>query len=300
MTFKTFSSTLCLAAVLGIASLAPAAHADTLPPHPVDEALRAKLPEDIRKAGELVSVNNGSFPPYEIALDAHTLSGATADLAEAIAQTLGLKIHHETVSGLSAQLAGIKAGRYQVALGPIGDYPDREPMNDFVDWVQEFVVFAVKKGNPEGINDLADTCGKRVSVMAAGSAERVIKKQSEECVKAGKPAVTVQSYTDQATSILAVRSSRADAFFSSQAPLVYFVQQAKGDLELAAVGHKNGFSDIFQGAVVGKDSAFRDVLLATLQKLFADGTYAAIMTKWGLENNMIPAPGINLAGKAAQ
>ena len=266
----------------------------------VDAALRARLPDDIKKSGELISVNNGSFPPYEIVMDAHTLKGASADLAQAVAELLGLKIKHETVSGLAAELAGIKAGRYQFAMGPIGDYPDRELVNDFIDWVQEYVVFAVQKGNPTGIADLADTCGKKVAVMAAGSAEKVIKQQSEMCVTAGKPAVVVQSYTDQPTSILAVRSNRADAFFSSQAPLVYFVDQANGQLQLTAVGHKNGFADIYQGSVVGKNSPLRDIMLDAYKILFANGTYAAVMKKWGLENNMLKAPGINLGGQAAK
>ncbi len=59
---------------------------------------------------------------------------------------------------------------------------------------------------------------------------------------------------------MAVRSKRADAFFSSQAPLTYFVQQANGQLELAASGEKNGFEDLFQGAVVPKGSPLGEVL----------------------------------------
>jgi polar amino acid transport system substrate-binding protein len=34
--------------------------------------------------------------------------------------------------------------------------------------------------------------------------------------------------------------------------------------------------------------------------LIENGTYAAIMKKWGLEKNMINDAGINLAGKATQ
>jgi polar amino acid transport system substrate-binding protein len=160
-------------------------------------------------------------------------------------------------------------------------------------------VFAVPAGNPSGIRGLDDTCGKRIAVMAGGSAERVIKKQGEACKAAGKPAVEVQSFTDQPTSILAVRSNRSDAFFSSQAPLAYFVHQAKGELELAAVGQRNGFDDLFQGSVVPKGSPLRDVLLDAYRKLVDNGSYAAIFKMWGIENNMLNAPGVNLAGKAA-
>lgn len=284
-----------LAAGIGLAQAA-----DAIPALKMDPALHASLPTEIKQAGKMISVNNGSFPPYEIVEGPTSMSGASADLTEALAQLLGIKIEHATVSGLSGVLAGIKSGRYQLAIGPVGDYPDRQKNNDFIDYVQEFVVFAVQKGNPAKINGLEDTCGKRIAVMAAGSAEQVIRKQSQVCTAAGKPAVTVQSFTDQPSSILAVRSKRSDAFFSSQAPLVYFVGQANGQLELTGQGQKNGFGDIFQGTVVPKNSALGKVVLEGYKELFANGTYAAIMKKWKLEGNMIKAPGVNLAQGAAK
>lgn len=288
-----------IALALGL-SAGCAQAADAIPAQKVDQALHDRLPADIKTAGKMISVNNGSFPPYEIVEGPTTMTGASADLTEALAQLLGIKIEHATVSGLSGVLAGIKSGRYQLAIGPIGDYPDRQAKNDFIDFVQEFVVFAVQKGNPAQINGLGDTCGKRIAVMAAGSAEQVIRKQSQVCTDAGKPAVTVQSFTDQPSSILAVRSKRSDAFFSSQAPLVYFVDQAHGQLELTGQGKKNGFGDIFQGTVVPKDSELGKVVLDGYKELFANGTYAAIMKKWKLDGNMISAPGVNLAKGAAK
>lgn len=257
-----------------------------------DEALRARLPQEIRDAGKMIAVNNGSFPPYEIVTGTE-LTGATKDISTAIGELLGITIDHASVAGLPALLSGINSGRYQFAMGPVGDYPDRQKANDFVDWAREYVVFAVEKGNPSGITSLDATCGKRIAVMAGGSAEKVIKEQSKKCTDGGKSAVEVQSYTDQPSSILAVRSKRSDAFFSSQAPLTYFVQQANGQLELAAVGQANGFKDIYQGAVVKKDSPLGGVLLDAFTILIKNGTYAQIMKKWGLENNMIDKPGIN-------
>jgi len=269
--------------------------ATQIPQQKVSEELRAKLPEEIKTANKLISVNSGSFPPYEIVTDTNAVTGASAEIADAIGQMLGVKIEHATVSGLSALLSGIKSGRYQFAMGPVGDFKSRQEANDFVDWVQEFVVFAVQKGNPKNINSLDEACGTRIAVQAGGSAEKVIKAQADKCASDGKPALQVQSYTDQPTSILAVRSKRADAFFSSQAPLTYFVQQSNGELELAAVGKANGFEALFQGAVVAKDAPLSAVLLSAVKELVKNGTYAQIMKKWGLENNMISEPGINLA-----
>ncbi len=276
---------------------AGAAGAQEVPKQAVDPALRARLPAEVLAAGELVSVHSGSFPPYEIVGDNQGFTGATADLMTALGEVLGVRIRHEVVSGLSSVLSGMKSGRYQLAAGPIGDFPERQAASDFVDWVQEYVVFAVQAGNPTGIRTLGDTCGKKVAVAAGGSAERVIKAQAEACAQAGKPVLEVQSYPDQPTSVLAVRSRRADAFFSSQAPLTYFAQQSRGQLELAGVGQPNGFENLYQGSVVPKGSALGAVVLDGYRVLFANGAYAAIMKKWGLEANMLKAPGMNLAGQ---
>ncbi len=262
----------------------------------VNKELHDKLPDAIKTSGKMISVNNGSFPPYEIVTGTE-MTGASADLTDAIGQVLGVKIEHATVGGLPALLAGVNSGRYQFAFGPVGDYKDREAANDFVDWVKEYVVFAALKGNPKGITSLDTACGQRISVMAGGSAERVIKAQSDKCTTEGKSAVEVQSYTDQPASILAVRSERADAFFSSQAPLTYFVSQANGQLELTGVGQKNGFEDIFQGAVVPKGSPLGPIMIDAIKVLMDNGAYATIMKKWGLENNMITQPGLNLGGQ---
>lgn len=266
-----------------------------IPQQKLNENLRAKLPAKNIETAKIISVNNGSFPPYIIAKSNTEIDGASNDFSIALEQLLGVKIEHVAVSGMAAELSGVNSGRYDMAIGPVGDYRSRQKSNDFVDFVQEFVVFAVQKGNPTQITELSDSCGKRIAVMAAGSGEKVIKDQSDICVKEGKPAVHVLSFTDQPTAILAVRSNRADAFFSSQAPLTYFVNNANGQLELAGIGKKNGFEDIFQGAVVAKGSPLGNVLKDAFNELIANGTYEKIMTKWGLENNMLKAVDLNMA-----
>lgn len=291
MTMKMTGLSAVLAAVL-MASSAQAE--DNIATQSVNEDVRALVPETIRERGYMVAVNNGSYPPYEIVLGPNEIEGASADLAVAMGQIMGVEIRHQTVSGLAAMLSGFDAGRYDMSVGPIGDFPDRRTKIDFIDWVREYVAFAVQKGNPRNIQTLDDVCGLNIAVMAAGSAERVLKQKAEECEAAGKPTV-VQSFQDQNGAILAVRSRRADGFFSGQAPLTYFVSQAPGVLDLAAANLPNGFGDIYQGGIAPKDSDLGKAMLKSLEILAANGTYEKIMTKWGLERNMIDKPGINLA-----
>ncbi|MFC0228230.1 ABC transporter substrate-binding protein [Serratia aquatilis] len=290
---RLYSLSLLISALLAVPVFAN--ESTPIPTQKKNAELHAMLPQEIQTAGKMISVNNGSFPPYQIIKGTNQMEGASADLAQALGEVIGVKIEHASVSGLSGLLSGIQSGRYQLSMGPVGDFPARQAKNDFIDFVQEFVVFAVQAGNPQKINTLDDTCGKRIAVMSGGSAEQVIHKQSEKCTEAGKPAVTIQSFTDQPTSILAVRSKRSDAFFSSQAPLTYFVSLSNGELELSGQGQSNGFGDLYQGMVMPKDSPLSKVLLAGLQELFDNGTYAAIMKKWHLEGNMLKVPGINIA-----
>ncbi|MGL4858980.1 MAG: hypothetical protein ACRC5A_04440 [Enterobacteriaceae bacterium] len=83
------------------------------------------------------------------------------------------------------------------------------------------------------------------------------------------------------------------------APLSQINTQKDKSIETAGIvqEHDGDISGVYQGAVLGKDSPLTPIILEAFQQLFDNGTYAAIMKKWGLEHNMIPAPGFNLAGK---
>ncbi|WP_199430971.1 ABC transporter substrate-binding protein [Qaidamihabitans albus] len=258
------------------------------------QELHDRLPAKIRDSGKLVSAQAGQFPPYHY-LDANKKDvGSSIQLGEALADILGVDFETVTVQSLPGVLSGIEAGRYDFSIGPIGDFAERQKSVDFVDYIQEFVAFAVQHGNPENIQGLQDICGIRVAVQAGGSAEEVAREQSERCVSEGSPAADVKAFQDQNAAILSVRSGRTDAFFSSQAPLTYFAQQAPDQLEVAAGGQSNGFDDLRQGMVVPKDSELGTVLLEALQRLYENGTYERIMTEAGLETEILPEPGINL------
>src|SRR3954452_20245288 len=92
--------------------LAQASFAQDIQKQSLNEELRARLPEDIRTAGKITAVNNGSFPPYEIVTGTE-LTGATKDISDAIGQLLGVEVDHASVAGLPALLSGINSGRYQ-------------------------------------------------------------------------------------------------------------------------------------------------------------------------------------------
>ncbi|MGH3586252.1 MAG: transporter substrate-binding domain-containing protein, partial [Pseudonocardia sp.] len=93
----------------------------------LDQALHDRLPEHIRQAGKIVAVNTGSFPPYTIVgAEGTPLQGASAELSVAVGQILGVEIEHETIDGLASVLSGMQAQRYDLDMGPVGDFPERQ------------------------------------------------------------------------------------------------------------------------------------------------------------------------------
>ncbi|MGL4860190.1 MAG: ABC transporter substrate-binding protein [Enterobacteriaceae bacterium] len=254
------------------------------------------MPDNIKQKGIIIDAID-IFPPFAVMTESKELTGVNVDFAQALSELLGVKIEHQVVNNFSSLLTGIQAERYTLSLGPVGDHPDRHAQYDFIDMMKEATAFAVRKGNPAKITSLTESCGKTVSVVSGGSGEQTLLKQAKRCTEEGKPALTVQVYPNNVTSILAVRSKRSDAAFGTMAPLAYFVQQSNDELEMAGVGQDNGFGTFYLAFVLPKDSKLTPVILEACQQLFNNGTYATIIKKWGLERNMIPAPGLNLAAK---
>jgi polar amino acid transport system substrate-binding protein len=252
-----------------------------------------ELPKRVQDAGFLTFVQY-TYPPYYIG-DGDEQTGAAVELRDALADVLGVDVKAVTVAGLPALLTGLDSDRFDVALGPIGDTGKRQESNDFVDWVNEYVVFGVQKGNPTSLESLADICGIRLALLAGGSAEAVAVEQSTKCTAEGKEAVELQTYQDLPTMALAVQSDRADALFTSLGPLTYYVTQSAGALELAGLDDPNGFPLLFQGAALKKDSDLTKVIEKAFLQLVEDGTYEEILTSWDLQHNLLDQPGINLA-----
>lgn len=260
-----------------------------------NQELHDMLPDEIKDAGEMTGVMI-SFPPYVFfEEDGTTLQGASIDLAQELSDLLGVDVKPEIVPAFSQAITGLTSSRYDFGLGPYADNPSTQETFDFVDWIQEFVVFAVQKGNPAGIDGLESTCGASIAVLAGGSAEAVLNEQNTAC---GSEGIDIQAYEDGNAAILAVQSGRADAYFSSQASLVHFINQTDGALELAGTEYDNGFSNLRQGSFLPKDSELTPVILAAFEELQANGTLGEVMDTWGLADNEVEKVGLNLSLEA--
>lgn len=272
--------------------------AAAIPEATFSQELQDALPQSIKDAGELNTAGI-IFPPYaNYQADGQTVEGINVDMAKAFGEVLGIDVNYDAAASTTDVYSGLASNRFDLGINPYSDTPTTEESYDFVDWLHEYVSFAVAKGNPKGITSLETACGATVATLQGGSAEKVLQTQSATCETGGKPAITINTFPDQSTAILSVQSGRSDAAFSSQVPLTYYVEKSEGALELAGANQDNGFSNLLIGVFAPKGSELPPVMLQVFEQLDEEGVYDALLAKYGLENNEIDEFGINLGGKA--
>lgn len=263
----------------------------------LDPTLKAQLPAKVRAAGVLNAVAIIDPPYASYAVGSTVPQGLAVDLAADLSTVLGIPVKFYIAPSVTEDYSGLASGRYDISLSPASDTAALEQSYDFVDWLSEYVVFAVKKGNPKDITGLASTCGATIGTIQGGSAVTVLDAQKAKCASEGKPALTVDTYPDQSSTMLAVESGRTDAAFSSSIPLTYYVAQSQGALELAGLNTSdgNGFPDLRVGTETPKGNGLAPVILKALDDLRKSGAYDALLKKYGISRNSIPSAGIDLA-----
>ncbi len=111
-------------------------------------------------------------------------------------------------------------------------------------------------------------------------------KWSEEDVAAGLKPIELQYYDDEAASLLALRSGRADVIVQPHAQLVFI---AARDKNIKRVGTLSaGWPDRSDVAITTrKGSGLADALTIATNGLIKDGTYAKILDHWHLSEEAL-------------
>jgi polar amino acid transport system substrate-binding protein len=255
-----------------------------------DDAIAAKLPPAIKSSGTVRVASGVSFPPMEyFDTDNKTVLGFDADLGAALGQVLGVKFEFQNTN-FDGIIGGLDAGRYDLALTSMIDKKSRQATVDFVDYLNSGVTFMVKKGNPSGLKDRLDLCGKSAAVEKSATGDLSVDDITKECTAAGKPAVKKQPFPDQASAVQALQSGRADAVVALDLTLAYNVKQAPNAFEVPA----KPFGTLPVGIPVPKKSPeLRDAVQQALLKVIESGTYDQLLAKWNLQDQALKGAPIN-------
>ncbi|HEV2824744.1 MAG TPA: ABC transporter substrate-binding protein [Actinomycetota bacterium] len=256
----------------------------------VDEALAAKVPEEIKSDGKVLIGTDASYAPNEfLDTDGKTVIGFDVDLFNAIAAKLGLQTEWQP-SKFADIIPGVQSGKYEAGVSSFTINDERKQQGNLVSYFNAGTQWGTKTGNPTGVQP-DNACGKKVAVQTATVQETEdLPQRNKDCESAGNPAITIDSYQDQGQATAAVVSGKDDAFLADSPVIAYAVKQTNGQLEL--------LGDIYDAApygyIIEKDQAdFAQAIADAVSALITDGTYTTILEKWGVQAGAIDDPAVN-------
>ena len=268
---------------------AGAAASSALPVPAKDDALAAQVPQAVSADGKIVFGTDASYPPNEFtAEDGTTIIGMDVDLGTAVGQKLGLTAEFQN-SAFPGIIPGIEGGRYELGMSSFSVNPERVQTVDMVSYFVAGTSVGVKAGNPDNVN-ADDLCGKAVGVQAGTVQVDDIAARNQKCTEEGKPAIQVTELQAQTDVTLALNSNRIVAMLADSPVVDYAVKQSEGGLE--AIGAP--YDTAPYGIALAKNQAeFAQAVQGAVQALIDDGTYQAILDKYGVAGGAIPTSEIN-------
>jgi polar amino acid transport system substrate-binding protein len=255
--------------------------------------------DQLIKPGTLTVCSDTSYPPQE-SLDANNDAvGSDIDLITALAQRMGLSIDVKTTN-FDTIIPALTGGTCDIIVSAQTITTERQAQVDMIPYFAAGQSFVVLKGNPENIKTQDDLCGKTIAaqsgtieadhITGGGSGYDQTNGLSPMCVAAGKPAITLKTYTKDTDALQALQSGIVVAHFTDEPVAGYEVAQSNGAFELSPLTLERGVEGI---SVTKNHTALRDAIKANLLAMIADGSYLQILTKWGVESGAVTAADVN-------
>ena len=258
-----------------------------------DPAIVALVPSSLKSKGSITVAADASYAPNEfIGSDGHTVVGMDADLSNALAQLMGLKANIVNAT-FDTIIPGLAAGKYDMGASSFTDTKAREKVVNFVDYFQAGTSFFTKTSGGVAVTSLSSLCGKSVSVESGTTEETDAKAQSVKCKATGKPAVNVLVFPTQTAANLALSSGRAQVSMADSPVAAYQVKQSHGNVQARRRHLRDGART---GSRSRRTARSTRPCSPALKELMSNGTYAKILTKWGIQSGAIPASEVKING----
>lgn len=264
----------------------------------VPEAIAA-ISKDVKFIKEgyfTVATNPGSLPLGDYATDTKTVVGNEPDIAQVLADSLGLKLELVPVAWADWPL-GLTSGKFDAVISNVTVTEARKEKFDFSTYRQDVLGFYVKADNDKikSITEPKDVAGLRVIVGSGTNQEQILLNWINKNKEAGLPATEIQYYDEEAIRRLAIESDRADTYLGPNAFEAFYTAQAH---KTKLVGLLNGGWPLSAEIAVTtrKGSGLADALTIAINTLIKNGTYAKVLDRWGLASEAIATSRTNPPG----
>lgn len=262
----------------------------------VNAKAAAMVPDAIKKSGVLRVGTNFPYAPMEFfAEDGKTPTGVDVDLISEVAARLGLKADFVNMNW-DGLIPALNSGRFEVIAASVGDFTERQKQADFVDYMTTGVSVVVSGTDKTDYKVNTDLCGKRLSAAKGTDASRMITELAEKCTADGKK-TTANQFPDDNAGLLAVRSGRIDGHAMDSISASYEASTEKGRTTFRNVLPDFAPTKAIYGFVIAKGNRpLTDAAVLVLNDMIADGSYRAVLEKYGVADAAIPSATINAGG----
>lgn len=234
--------------------------------------------DQVKSSGKLTIGSGLDYPPMQFVGPQGQPAGMNIEMAGAIAKKLGAKLDIVTIP-FKAQIPALKSGRIDIGWAGYTILPERLQQVDFVGFSKTGTVVVVRPEDKAAFSKKLSLCGKKVAVASGNAGDGVADQLSKECTAAGLAPLNKQIFPNQTDTIQALLNGRVDARLDDATAAGYYQITTKG--KNVVVGEPMDTSPL--GLAVRKgDSATEQMLAAAFNALIADGTYKAILDKYGM------------------
>lgn len=253
-----------------------------------DQDIHDMLPAEFR--GGLTWTTSSGYPPMEMLASNNTdMIGVDPAVANAISRVLGVPLTFEDAD-FNAMIPGLMSKRYDVLISSMTDTEERRETTTFVNYVKSGNAFLVAGGNPLGVHDPMDLCGKTVSVVDAGSSASLAEELSAACEAGGQEPYTILTFPGDGEANLSLESGRAQATVTDYPVAVARAADEANDMDAVVI---EGGESVWGIGVDNSNPELAEAIQAALQKLMDDGSYAGILSAWGVDAMAIDTATIN-------
>ena len=221
--------------------------------------------------GKLVMTTSADFPPYEYTTDDGGYAGIDVDIAQAIAEKLGLELVINDV-GFDNALLAVQQGQSDIVMAGVTVTEERllsmDFSNSYANGVQ--VVIVTEDSDIQSIEDLD---GKLIGTQM-GTTGYLYCSDTPENGGYGEENVT--AYADGATAVQALINGQVDCVVIDNAPAQEFVKANPG-LKILDTEFTN---ENYAIGVAKGNTALLDAINGALAELEADGTLQSIVDQY--------------------
>ncbi|MCW2508654.1 MAG: Amino acid-binding transporter [Modestobacter sp.] len=252
-----------------------------------DDAAIALLPPGLVDDGVLtVAVGAFTAPLSFLADDNQTVIGNEPDIAQLVADALGLELNLVTTDWSNWPLA-TQSGSVDVTIANVTVTEERKQLFDFSSYRVDNLGFLAQAGSDLTIDKPADVAGLTIAVGSGTNQEKILLAWDAQNRAAGLAPVDVQYFQNDGDTTLALQSGRLDLTFGPNATAAYKAATAPDDFQV--VGTVNGgWPETAQIAVAtAKGNGLAPAVTAALNAAIDDGSYPKVLERWGLTSESI-------------